>query len=118
MVVKSRRASDREGGPVLPGVAMSVNRWWRALAAGAGPGPGRPGLQGRGRGEVQARRPSERELAPLLDAGPAAWGWGEDFSNRHGPHRTMNQAAPLRPVPDGSPTWINSGSSGATVLEA
>jgi hypothetical protein len=25
----------------------------------------------------------------------------EDFSNRHRPHRTLNQAAPLRPLPDG-----------------
>jgi len=25
----------------------------------------------------------------------------EDFSNTHRPHRTLNQAAPLRPLPDG-----------------
>jgi putative transposase len=25
----------------------------------------------------------------------------EDFCNRHRPHRTLNQAAPLRPLPDG-----------------
>ena len=25
----------------------------------------------------------------------------EDFYNRHRPHRTLNQAAPLRPLPDG-----------------
>ena len=25
----------------------------------------------------------------------------EDFSNRHRPHRPLNQAAPLRPLPDG-----------------
>ena len=24
----------------------------------------------------------------------------EDFHNRHRPHRTLNQAAPLRPLPD------------------
>jgi hypothetical protein len=25
----------------------------------------------------------------------------EDFCNHHRPHRTLNQAAPLRPLPDG-----------------
>jgi hypothetical protein len=25
----------------------------------------------------------------------------EDFCNAHRPHRTLNQAAPLRPLPDG-----------------
>ena len=25
----------------------------------------------------------------------------EDFCNTHRPHRTLNQAAPLRPLPDG-----------------
>jgi len=25
----------------------------------------------------------------------------EDFYNTHQPHRTLNQAAPLRPLPDG-----------------
>ena len=25
----------------------------------------------------------------------------EDFYNTHRPHRTLNQAAPLRPLPDG-----------------
>jgi hypothetical protein len=25
----------------------------------------------------------------------------EDFCNRHRPHRTLNQGAPLRPLPDG-----------------
>jgi putative transposase len=25
----------------------------------------------------------------------------EDFGNTHRPHRTLNQAAPLRPLPDG-----------------
>ena len=25
----------------------------------------------------------------------------EDFYNRHRPHRTLNKAAPLRPLPDG-----------------
>jgi hypothetical protein len=27
----------------------------------------------------------------------------EDFYNTHRPHRTLNQAAPLRPLPDGVP---------------
>ena len=42
----------------------------------------------------------------------------EDFYNRHRPHRTLNQAAPLRPLPDRSTTWISSVSSGATAPEA
>ena len=32
--------------------------------------------------------------------------------NTHRPHRTLKQAAPLRPLPEESPTSINSGSSG------
>jgi len=42
----------------------------------------------------------------------------EDFYNRRRPHRTLNQAAPLRRCPMASPTWISSGSSGVTVPEA
>ena len=42
----------------------------------------------------------------------------EDFYNRHRPHRTLNQAAPLARCPMVSPTWIRSGSSGVTVPEA
>jgi hypothetical protein len=37
----------------------------------------------------------------------------------HRPHRTLNQAAPLRPLPDEVPTWTTSASSGgATAPEA
>jgi transposase len=42
----------------------------------------------------------------------------EDFYNTHRPHRTLNQAAPLPPLPDGSPTWTTSASFAATALEA
>ncbi len=38
----------------------------------------------------------------------------EDFHNTHRPHRTFKQAAPLRPLPDASPTWTISGFSGVT----
>jgi len=38
----------------------------------------------------------------------------EDFYNTHRPHRTLNQTAPLRSLPDASPAWISSGSSGVT----
>ena len=34
----------------------------------------------------------------------------EDFCNSRRPHRALDQAAPLRPLPDASPTWIISGS--------
>ena len=37
----------------------------------------------------------------------------EDFYNTHRPHRALNQAAPLRPLPDASPTWTTSASGGA-----
>ena len=42
----------------------------------------------------------------------------EDFYNRHRPHRTLNQAAPLRPLPDVLTDLDSSGSSGVTVPEA
>jgi transposase InsO family protein len=41
----------------------------------------------------------------------------EDFYNTHRPHRTLKQAAPLRPLPDVSPTWAISGSIGVTAPE-
>ena len=53
---------------------MSANRWRRALAAG-GPAPLAP--KGAGR-ECKLTAAQLRELAALLDAGPAAWGWDED----------------------------------------
>ena len=40
----------------------------------------------------------------------------EDFYNTHRPHRTLSQAAPLRPL--ASLTWISSGFSGVTAPEA
>ena len=42
----------------------------------------------------------------------------EDFYNTHRPHRTLGQAAPLRPLPMASPTWISSGFSGVTAQGA
>ena len=42
----------------------------------------------------------------------------EDFYNTHRPHRTLNQAAPLRPLPMASPTWTTSAFFAATALEA
>ena len=38
----------------------------------------------------------------------------EDFYNTRRPHRALKQAAPLRPLPDGSPAWTSSGSGGGT----
>jgi hypothetical protein len=42
----------------------------------------------------------------------------EDFCNTHRPHRTLNQAAPLRPLPDGVTDLDPSASGGATAPEA
>jgi transposase InsO family protein len=44
----------------------------------------------------------------------------EDFYNTHRPHRTLNQAAPLRSArcQMASLTWTTSGSGGATAPEA
>ena len=42
----------------------------------------------------------------------------EDFYNTHRPHRTLNQAAPLRRCQMMSPTWATSASGGATASEA
>jgi transposase len=54
---------------------MPANRWRRALAAA-----GRAGLASKGPGGARCRlSPAQlRELATVLDAGPAAWGWDED----------------------------------------
>jgi putative transposase len=54
---------------------MSANRWRRALAAG-----GREALAAKGAGGAKCRlSPAQlAELEAALDAGPAAWGWGED----------------------------------------
>ena len=42
----------------------------------------------------------------------------EDFYTTHRPHRTLNQAAPLRPLPAGVTGWTTSASGGVTALEA
>jgi putative transposase len=42
----------------------------------------------------------------------------EDFCSMHQPHRTLNQAAPLRPHQMASPTWTTSASGGATAPQA
>jgi putative transposase len=42
----------------------------------------------------------------------------EDFRNTHRPHRSLKQAAPMRPLPKPSPTSIISGSSDATASGA
>ncbi len=54
---------------------MSANRWRRALAAG-----GRAALASKGPGGGPSKlSPAQvRELAAVLEAGPAAWGWDED----------------------------------------
>ena len=68
-------ASDREVARRLRVSRMSANRWRRALAAG-----GRAALVSTGAGGAKCKltAPQLRELATLLDAGPAAWGWDED----------------------------------------
>src|SRR5216110_154561 len=68
-------ASDREVARHFRVSRMSANRWRRALAAG-----GRAALASRGAGGAKCKlAPAQlRELATLLDAGPAAWGWDED----------------------------------------
>src|SRR5512140_573628 len=68
-------ASDREVARRFRVSRMSANRWRRALAVG-----GRPALASKGAGGAKCKlTPAQlRELATLLDAGPAAWGWDED----------------------------------------
>jgi putative transposase len=68
-------ASDREVGRHFRVSRVSANRWRRALAAG-----GRAALASKGAGGAKCKlAPAQlRELATLLDAGPAAWGWDED----------------------------------------
>src|SRR5687768_1385908 len=67
-------ASDREVAARLRVTRMSANRWRRALAEG-----GRPALASRDPGEARCKlSPAELdELAALLAAGPAAWGWAD-----------------------------------------
>src|SRR5260370_7809702 len=68
-------ASDREVARQFRVTRVAANRWRRALAAG-----GRAALASRGAGGAKCKlTPAQlRELATLLDAGPAAWGWDED----------------------------------------
>jgi transposase len=68
-------ASDGDVGRHFRVSRMSVNRWRRALAAG-----GRPALASKGAGGAKCKlSPAQlRELATLLDAGPAVHGWDED----------------------------------------
>jgi transposase len=68
-------ASDREVARHFRVSRMSANRWRLALAAG-----GRAALASKGAGGARCKltAPQLRELATLLDAGPAAWGWDED----------------------------------------
>ena len=68
-------ASDREIAQRFRVTRMSANRWRRALAAG-----GRAALMSKGPGGGPAKLTPGQvgELAALLEAGPAAWGWDED----------------------------------------
>ncbi len=68
-------ASDREVAKRFRVTRMSANRWRRALAAG-----GRAALMSKGPGGGPAKLTPGQvgELAALLEAGPAAWGWDED----------------------------------------
>src|SRR4051794_27349846 len=67
-------ATDREVAARFRVTRMSANRWRRALAAG-----GRSALASKGPGGARCRlsRAQLEELAALLDAGPAAWGWAD-----------------------------------------
>ena len=68
-------ASDREVARGFRVSRMSANRWRRDLAAG-----GRAALASRGAGGAKCKLgPGQlAELEAVLDAGPAASGWGED----------------------------------------
>ena len=68
-------AGDREVARRLRVSRMSVNRWRRALEAG-----GREALASKGAGGAKCKlSPAQlAELEAALQAGPAAWGWGED----------------------------------------
>jgi transposase len=68
-------ASDRELARRFRVSRMSANRWRRALAGG-----GRAALASKGAGGARCKVSAAqlRELAAVLEAGPAAWGWDED----------------------------------------
>ncbi len=65
-------ASDREAAARFRATRMSANRWRRALVCG-----GRPALVSEGPGGARCKLSAAQlhELAALLQAGPAAWGW-------------------------------------------
>src|SRR4051812_30422103 len=65
-------ATDREVAARFRVTRMSANRWRRALVCG-----GRPALVSKGPGGARCTlSPAQlHELAALLEAGPAAWGW-------------------------------------------
>ena len=67
-------ASDREVAARFRVTRVSANRWRRALTAG-----GRPALASKGAGGARCKlNPAQLdELQPLLDTGPAAWGWDD-----------------------------------------
>ena len=68
-------ASDREVARRFRVTRMSANRWRRALAAG-----GRAALLSKGPGGGPSKLSAAQvgELAAVLEAGPAVWGWDED----------------------------------------
>jgi transposase len=67
-------ATDREVAARFRVTRMSANRWRRALIAG-----GRPALASKGPGGARCKLSADQldELAVLLDAGPASWGWDD-----------------------------------------
>ena len=67
-------ATDREVAARFRVTRMSANRWRRALTAG-----GRPALASKGAGGARCKlNPAQLDqLQPLLDTGPAAWGWDD-----------------------------------------
>ena len=67
-------ASDREVAARFRVTRVSANRWRRALTAG-----GRPALASKGAGGARCKlNPAQLDqLQPLLDTGPAAWGWDD-----------------------------------------
>jgi transposase len=68
-------ASDQDVAKRFRVSRMSANRWRRALATG-----GRAALLSKGPGGGPAKLTAAQvgELAAVLEAGPAAWGWDED----------------------------------------
>jgi transposase len=67
-------ASNREVARRFRVSRMSANRWRRVLAAG-----GKQAMASKGAGEARCKLTAAqlRELEAVLDAGPAAWGRGD-----------------------------------------